>query len=298
MCSSDLGRTPLRSYRLLLASGLAEEVYEEGVIIPLMRMYEAGKPNETLFTLLMRNVRFGEKVMGDIRAQIASCWVGCEALTRIARDHRLTDLRAVADALNRHAVNPDNGQFLPKPADIVRLINGNTVDRALVAWSTVERAIRSTGPYQSVVFDSPEIIGLAVVAAVPPFIDARASEFGVTDKRVVIKVGLIRRRTLELLLRQIEAIAVEQTVPDAEVRDFIFHYNGPDAPIVAKAGRILAWGCERHNCGYHNWAVSVLPDGSSPEICFYHDDEHADGAAHWFLPGGKAETRSGNCPSE
>lgn len=92
--------------------------------------------------------------------------------------------------------------------------------------------------------------------------------------------------------------AVEQTVPDAEVRDFIFHYNGPDAPIVAKAGRILAWGCERHNCGYHNWAVSVLPDGSSPEICFYHDDEHADGAAHWFLPGGKAETRSGNCPSE
>src|SRR5437588_1477372 len=34
-------------------SGLAEEVYEEGMIIPLMRMYEADKPNETLFTLLM-----------------------------------------------------------------------------------------------------------------------------------------------------------------------------------------------------------------------------------------------------
>jgi len=80
-------------------SGLAEEVYEEGMIIPLMRLYDAGKPNETLFSLLMRNVRFGEKVMGDIRAQIASCWVGAEALVRIAKDHGLEDLRTVADEI-------------------------------------------------------------------------------------------------------------------------------------------------------------------------------------------------------
>jgi hypothetical protein len=34
--------------------------------------------------------------------------------------------------------------------------------------------------------------------------------------------------------------AVEKTVPDPAVRDFIFHYNGPDAPIVDKNGRLLA----------------------------------------------------------
>ena len=44
------------------------------------------------------------------------------------------------------------------------------------------------------------------------FIEYRTSEFGVTTKRVIIKVGLLRRRTLELLLRQVEAISVEQTV--------------------------------------------------------------------------------------
>jgi uncharacterized membrane protein YdbT with pleckstrin-like domain len=69
----------------------------------------------------------------------------------------------------------------------------------------------------SVSTDLPMAVGGVILAAglllaVPPWIEARTSEFGVTDKRVVIKTGLIRRRTLELLLRQIEAIAVEQTV--------------------------------------------------------------------------------------
>ncbi len=67
------------------------------------------------------------------------------------------DASAVKDAFNRHAVNPDNGQFLPKPADIVKLIGGGTQDAALVAWSKVDKAVRSVGSYRSVVFDDPLI---------------------------------------------------------------------------------------------------------------------------------------------
>ena len=63
------------------------------------------------------------------------------------------DLLAVRGAMNRHAVNPDNGQFVPKPADIVKLIGGTSQDSALIAWSKAEKAIRSVGPYRSVVFD-------------------------------------------------------------------------------------------------------------------------------------------------
>jgi uncharacterized membrane protein YdbT with pleckstrin-like domain len=40
----------------------------------------------------------------------------------------------------------------------------------------------------------------------------KTSEFAVTDKRVVIKVGLVRRRSLELLLRQVEGIGVDQGI--------------------------------------------------------------------------------------
>jgi hypothetical protein len=65
---------------------------------------------------------------------------------------RQYDLKAVKDALARHLLNPDNGQFLPKPADVVKLIGGTTVDSALEAWSLVDKAVRSVGTYQSVQF--------------------------------------------------------------------------------------------------------------------------------------------------
>lgn len=67
------------------------------------------------------------------------------------------DLDAVKDALNRHCVNPDNGQFMPKPADVVKLLQGSSQDGALVAWAKVDRAIRQVGTYSTVVFDDPII---------------------------------------------------------------------------------------------------------------------------------------------
>lgn len=35
---------------------------------------------------------------------------------------------AVKHAINRHCVNPDNGQFCPMPADIVKLLEGSSRD--------------------------------------------------------------------------------------------------------------------------------------------------------------------------
>ena len=70
---------------------------------------------------------------------------------------RQYDLKAVKDALARHLLNPDNGQFLPKPADVVKLIGGTTVDSALEAWSAVDNAVRTVGTYRSVAFNDPII---------------------------------------------------------------------------------------------------------------------------------------------
>lgn len=57
----------------------------------------------------------------------------------------------------RHMRNPDNGQFMPKVADLVRLIEGSTQERASVAWTKLRRAIQNHGYYDSVVFDDPII---------------------------------------------------------------------------------------------------------------------------------------------
>lgn len=67
------------------------------------------------------------------------------------------ELIDVARAANQHALDPDAGQFMPKPADFVRHIDGSKATRAMRGWTTVDRAIREVGPYQSVVFDDPII---------------------------------------------------------------------------------------------------------------------------------------------
>ena len=51
---------------------------------------------------------------------------------------------------------------------------------------------------------------IAAVLFVGELILYKGSEFAVTDRRVIIKVGWIRRRTMETMLGKIEAVGVQQ----------------------------------------------------------------------------------------
>ncbi|MGK2856857.1 MAG: PH domain-containing protein [Thermoanaerobaculia bacterium] len=53
----------------------------------------------------------------------------------------------------------------------------------------------------------------AVIIGIERWIRYSASEFAVTERRVLIKVGVIRRHSVELMLTKVEGIGVTQTVP-------------------------------------------------------------------------------------
>ena len=53
---------------------------------------------------------------------------------------------------------------------------------------------------------------VAALLALVRWVHVRTSEFAVTNKRVLVKVGLVRRHTLELLLTKVETIGVEQSL--------------------------------------------------------------------------------------
>lgn len=67
------------------------------------------------------------------------------------------DYEQVETALKRHATDPDRGRFSPKVADIVRVLQGTSTDRAAIAWGKVHSAMSSVGAYSDVVFDDPAI---------------------------------------------------------------------------------------------------------------------------------------------
>ena len=74
-------------------------------------------------------------------------WRGLQA-------HEFEDVQRAFDL---HAINPDNGQFAPKLADLKKLIEGSTQTQGMRAWAKVETAMRSVGAYRSVAFDDPLI---------------------------------------------------------------------------------------------------------------------------------------------
>ncbi len=61
------------------------EIYQEGLRIPPLRLFSRGEPNETLFRLLSINVRVPDKVLGDVRSQVAACRTGERRLMDLIR---------------------------------------------------------------------------------------------------------------------------------------------------------------------------------------------------------------------
>ncbi len=54
-------------------------------------------------------------------------------------------IQAVECALVAHRKDPGRGQFLPKTADIIRLLTGETGDRAVIEWGRVLDCARAGG---------------------------------------------------------------------------------------------------------------------------------------------------------
>lgn len=67
---------------------------------------------------------------------------------------QLSDIKR---ACSIHMQNPDNGQFMPKVADIVRIIDGDTGSQAGQGWIKADKALRIQGPYRDICFDDPII---------------------------------------------------------------------------------------------------------------------------------------------
>src|SRR5262245_57022556 len=51
------------------------EIYAEGLRIAPMKLYDAGKLNQTIMTFIERNVRLPVQLFGDLRAQLAACHI-------------------------------------------------------------------------------------------------------------------------------------------------------------------------------------------------------------------------------
>lgn len=81
----------------------ASEVYEEGLYVPITKLFSAGRPNEELFRLLAANVRAPEEVLGDLHAQVSGNQVGVDRLLEYLDEFRLEDLDGLGHEILRRS---------------------------------------------------------------------------------------------------------------------------------------------------------------------------------------------------
>ncbi|HWK63591.1 MAG TPA: hydantoinase B/oxoprolinase family protein [Rhizobiaceae bacterium] len=95
------------------------EIFQEGVRISPMKLYERGEPNETLMELLRQNVRMPDQLFGDLRAQMAAARVAerrifelCDSYGTGKAQRYLSDIIDYAERMTRAAIAtlPD-GEF-------------------------------------------------------------------------------------------------------------------------------------------------------------------------------------------
>lgn len=83
--------------------GRSTELYQEGVIIPPVKLYRRGELMEDIMSLVMANVRTPEERRGDINAQLAALRTGQKRLLELAGKHGADLLTAGLKALQDYA---------------------------------------------------------------------------------------------------------------------------------------------------------------------------------------------------
>ena len=77
----------------------SREVFEEGLFIPVLKLYDAGAPVEPVFEFLRANVRTPEEVLGDVHSQVVGNEVGGRQLLSFLDEFRLGDIEELSDVI-------------------------------------------------------------------------------------------------------------------------------------------------------------------------------------------------------
>ena len=82
---------------------LATEIYQEGIILPPIKLWEGGQPNRALLSLILRNVRTPDERRGDLAAQVAANRTAIRRMQEMVDRWSLPVLEEHIDALIAYA---------------------------------------------------------------------------------------------------------------------------------------------------------------------------------------------------
>jgi N-methylhydantoinase B/oxoprolinase/acetone carboxylase alpha subunit len=81
----------------------ANSVYEEGLYIPILKLFDKGVVDQTLIRIIRGNVREPDQVVGDVYALATCNEIGHRRLIDMMKEFHLTDLQGISDFILTHS---------------------------------------------------------------------------------------------------------------------------------------------------------------------------------------------------
>jgi N-methylhydantoinase B len=88
--------------------------YQEGLIVPPVRLYRAGEPNQDLIRVLVRNSRLPESLRGDLDAEVAACRMGADRVAELFRRYGREQVVDCFDAILSRTTETYRRELLSK----------------------------------------------------------------------------------------------------------------------------------------------------------------------------------------
>jgi N-methylhydantoinase B len=92
----------------------ATSAYQEGLIVPPVRIYRAGVPNDDLIKVMVRNSRLPDSLRGDLDSEVAACRMGAERLGDLFRRYGRAQIEACFDAILERTTETFRRELLAK----------------------------------------------------------------------------------------------------------------------------------------------------------------------------------------
>ncbi|MFA9430367.1 hydantoinase B/oxoprolinase family protein [Egicoccus sp. AB-alg2] len=92
----------------------ARSVFEEGLMVPPIKLWDRGVPNRAALTIMTRNSRMPDSLAGDLDAECSACLMGSRRLSELFERYGLETVEACFDAIIANNAETYRREILPK----------------------------------------------------------------------------------------------------------------------------------------------------------------------------------------
>ena len=101
-------------------SATAREIFDEGLIIPPVKLHRRGRRNDDLMNVILANSRAPDERMGDVRAQEAGCRIGARRLQRIVERYGAATAGTAMEEIIGHSERLTRAEIKKLPDGLYR----------------------------------------------------------------------------------------------------------------------------------------------------------------------------------